>query len=476
MRPAVERGGLPGWAGLPALVLAACTASGTAPDAGYVALGAAVDALAEQALAGGPIAGLSVAVLRGDVLVLNEGYGAADRERGIAATADTVYDIASVSKLLTAAAVLRLVDERLVRLDDDVASLLAAFPNRDQGRRITLQQLLSHTSGLADYEEADTERVLADGTPLTTAFVLEFLRDRPLEFEPGSRWSYSNTGFYLLALVVEQVTGRSFGDYLREEVTMPLGLAATFPCDDDRLPDRRARGYRARDGGLVPSLLYALPDLLGDGGLCSTAADLARLPTALQNSGVLSKASLERMRARTRLPGGVAVDYGLGVRRGTLDGRPLWGHTGGQQTYWSTVAAYPRDGVTIAVLVNTDGAPEDALTIEGNVARLVLGLGAAQLREVAPSRAELRACSGRYGNAADSIRIFSEGGRLLREVPGGNRAPLPLLYQGNGAWGRADYPMDRLVFHTAGGRTVGLSEYYNGVFATYRHALSGGED
>ena len=299
--------------GLPALLLAACTGCGTVA-AGDGALRAEIDALAVKALAAGPIAGMSVAILRGDVLVVNQGYGAADRERGVPATAGTVYDIASVSKLLTAAAVLQLVDAGRLRLDDDIASLLAAFPNADHGRRITVQQLLSHTSGLADYEQADTERVLTEGKALTTAFVLEFLRDRPLEFEPGSRWSYSNTGFYLLALVVEQVSSRSFANYVREEVALPLGLADTFSCDDDRLPGRRSRGYQPGDGGLVPSPLYALPNLLGDGGLA-------------------------------------------------------------------------------------------------------------------------------------------------------------LLYQGNGAWGRADYPMDRLVFHTAGGRTVGLSEYYNGVFATYRHAL-----
>jgi hypothetical protein len=141
------------------------------------------------------------------------------------------------------------------------------------------------------------------------------------------------------------------------------------------------------------------------------------------------------------------------------------------QTYWATLASYLQDEVTIAVLVNTDGAAEDALSIEGDIARLVLGLGPAELSEVAQSPAELRAYSGLYGNGTDSIRIFSEGGRLLRESRGSDRAPLSLLYQGNGAWGRADYPMDRLVFHTAGGRTVGLSEYYNGMFATYRHAL-----
>jgi CubicO group peptidase (beta-lactamase class C family) len=399
---------------------------------------------------------------------VSKGYGHADLAAKVPATADTIYDIASVTKLFTAVAIMKLVQAGKLDLSDDLASLVPEFPNAEQAQQITVRHLLSHTSGLADYEAAHTKYWLAGGEPVTPAFVLDYLSGRPLDFEPGSRWSYSNSGYYLLGMIVERVSGRSYGEYVRAEIAVPLGLAATGPCDLLFGSAPATRGYDVAESGLVASRLIGAPNIVADGGLCSTVGDLARLPTALESGEVVSAASLATMREPTTLASGVAVDYGLGVRRGTLEGHTLWGHTGGMSSYWAVLARYPSEDVTIAVLVNTEGADADALTVAGNVARVVLQLGEPEMADLPVTTAEATTYAGTYERGADRIRIYPEAGRLRRAIEGSERPPGTLLNQAEGSFAfSAEYPMDRLVFHVIGDRAVGSSEYYNGIFAAY---------
>lgn len=428
---------------------------------------AAIDSIAHAALHEGPIAGLSIAVLqRGDLLV-DKGYGLANVQDAVPASAATRYDIASVSKLFTAAAIMRLVETKQLRLEDTLTSVLPSFPNREQGERITVRHLLSHTSGLKDYEAADTERWLKDSTPLNEAFVQSFLRDRPLEFEPDSRWSYSNSGYYLLALIIEHVTGRSYGAFIHEEIAEPLSLTQTALCDDLAGSKHATVGYEPHAERLTPSKLYVPRNIVGDGGLCSTASDLVRFPRALRAGTIVSQAAVTAMMKPTVLTTGLAVDYGLGVRRGELEGRNLWGHTGGMRSYWASLMDFPQDEVTIAVLVNTDGANEDALTIAGHVAQVVLGLAEPALKDLALSEHDIRRIGGSYGDGTNRLTFFADGTRLMRAVANSAQPPRPLLHQGEGRFARADYPMDRAVFHLRGDRCMGVSEYYNGMFATF---------
>jgi CubicO group peptidase (beta-lactamase class C family) len=439
---------------------------------GDAAIVARIDAIAMAALADGPLAGLSIAVVRGQDMIVSKGYGYADLAAKVPATADTMYDIASITKLFTAAAIMKLAQAGKVDLADELASLLPEFPNAEQARRITVRHLLNHTSGLSDYEAAHTEYWLAGGKPVTPTFVLDYLSGRPLEFVPGSQWSYSNSGYYLLGMIVERVSGRRYGEYVRDEIAAPLKLSATAPCDLVFGSPAATRGYDAKDSGLVASRLIGAPNIVADGGLCSTVGDLSRLPTALARGNVVNAASLAAMREPTTLASGIAIDYGLGVRRGVLEGHELWGHTGGMDSYWSVLARYPDDDVTIVVLVNTEGADEDALTIAGNVARVVLRLGEPVLADLPVTPKEAAAYAGTYQRSSDRIRIYAEAGHLRRAVEGSERPPGTLLCQAQGSFAfTVEYPMDRLVFHVVGDRAVGSSEYYNGIFAEYSNRV-----
>lgn len=433
------------------------------------ALTARIDSIAQAALNGGPIAGLSIAVMRNGEVLHARGYGLADTKAKIPVTPETLFNAASVGKVIAAAAVLRLVDEGKLSLDDDLATLLPTFPNPEQGQRITLRQLLNHTSGLADYFYEYT-RWEEEGTPFNPAFVLDYVRDRPLDFEPGTEWRYSNTAFYLAGLIVERVTGRPWGDYVIEEIARPLGLESVVLCDEAGLS--RSVGYDVgEDGGFALSVEDAEQGVRGDAGLCMTPLDLARLPDALATSGLLSNERLEAMLGPTVLANGVRVDAGLGVMRGSLDGHPLWGHVGGNAS--SNVAAllhYPDDGVTVAVLVNTRFGDVGALMIEAEIARLVLGLGEPKLADLPLDPEAAALYLGTYAGDRGGWRyhIVSRDERLARVWAADDTTSVrPLLYQGNNVFGRSDWPMDRFVFHLTGSQAHAYSVYYNGLFGGF---------
>ena len=428
-------------------------------------LPARIDSVARAALATGPIAGLSVAVVQDGQVLHSHGYGLSDAEASTPVTAETLFNAASVGKIIAAAAVLRLVDEGRLDLSDDLAMLLPTFPNPEQGRRITLRQLLNHTSGLTDYFYGYT-RWEEERTPLEPAFVLDFVRGRPLDFEPGTDWRYTNTAFYLAGLIVERVTGRPWGETVIEEIARPLGLERVVLCDE--AGGARSVGYDVgEDGGFVRSVEDTETGVRGDAGLCATALDLARLPGALATSGLLSEAALDAMLGPTALTDGLTVDAGLGVMRGSLDGHPLWGHVGGNSS--SNVAAlvhYPEAGMTVAVLVNTRFGEVDALMVEAEVARLVLGLDAPTLQDLPLGPEAAAPYLGTYvgDRGAWRYHIVSDGERLARVWADDTLSVRSLLYQGDHVFGRADWPMDRLVFHVADGRALGYSVYYNGLF------------
>ena len=447
-----------------------------------------LDRIAEAALENGPVAGLSIAVFSGGEPVFANGYGSADLAAQRPATAATLYDIASVSKPFTALAILKLVGEGKLGLGQTLSELLPEFPNPDQGRRITVRQLLNHTSGLSDYLAADFLRFRRAGSPaapLTAAFVLDYLGNRPLDARPGTEWQYSNSGFYLAGMIIERVSGQPWGTYVRDEIARPLGLDATASCDS-LPPGGHATGYRASGADFQPEEFYAEAGVQGDGGLCSTVLDLGRLPASLAGSRLIRKELVREMLQPTRLADGVSIDYGLGMRLGRLERYPLWGHTGSiLQSYASTLVHYPNENVTIAVLVNTADTGIDALVIEGWVAKEVLRLEHAVVGSAVPLDAASLYVGEYDGNRDENLemieapespdrlryRIIEVDGQIARVTAGTPHPPLDLVFLGNHSFGRRDWPMDRFVFDVENDRVRGYSEYYNGIFASFNRRV-----
>ena len=220
--------------------------------------------------------------------VLRRAVGEANREWHIANTVDTRFRIGSATKTFTAVAVLRLVDEGKIALDDPVAKYVPNLPQAWTG--VTIRMLLSHTSGVPDYVSAPTFKDREARLVQTPQGLLALVRERPLVFAPGTGWRYSNTGFVLLGAVIEKVSGRSYADHLREEFFEPLDMADTGYETEDAVIARRASGYmRTRDGWaagpfIAPSSAYAA------GALYSTVGDLLKWDQALYGDRLVSKA------------------------------------------------------------------------------------------------------------------------------------------------------------------------------------------
>ena len=445
-------------AGVAVLASAAC-----ADDSSPFQHRQALDAIGTSATAAG-VVGLSIAVTEGGEVVFAQSYGQANRATGDSLALTHRFNIASTAKLIAAAAVMKLVDEGRIDLEDTLATLLPSFPNTEQARRITLRQMLNMTSGLNDYLAADLERLRTSDAPLPPGFVIDHLRDRPLDFEPGSNWIYSNSGFYLAGLIVERVAGQPWGTYVTKEVLGPLGLAETTLCDD--VVDARTVGYEWSGDELLLSALDAERGVRGDAGLCATIGDLARLPNALLSGRLLGPENLEAMLEPTSLSSRVSVDYGLGVMQGQFAGRRLWGHLGGAgSSYVSALGHFPDADLSVAVLINTRSASTGALQIFGDVARVVLAVDLEL--EDQPVGPELgRSVAGLYEGDRSRTRRQMEydEGRVIRTSPGDPASQLVLLHQGQAVFGRADWPADRFAFHMPDGTAVAYSVYYNGFF------------
>src|SRR5436190_126720 len=231
-------------------------------------LGNRVDAVAKQMLSR-ITAGVSVAVARDGRVILARGYGMANVEHSVAVTPETVFHIASISKNILAAVVLQLVDEGKLRLDDDVTKYVPEAPTL--GHHVTVRQLLNHTSGIYSFtslpDAANNERF-----ELTHEQVLGLIKDKPFEFEPGTRWRYDNSAFYIAGMVVERVTKQEYGAYVREHVFKPLGMSSASLCDARMVVPHLASGYELN---------------LGDAGARSPiamAADIARAVLGLKKN------------------------------------------------------------------------------------------------------------------------------------------------------------------------------------------------
>lgn len=420
----------------------------TPDDSAFVA---AVDALASDALARGRMAGLSIAVYRGERPVLAKGYGFADKEAGILAGPETSYPVASVSKIFTAAGILRLADQGRLRLDD---TLHAFFPDaRPAIGRLTLRQLLSHTSGLTR------------GGPAPKAAAESTLRRGGTARPAGRDWDYSNYNFSLLGLVIEKVSGRAYADYVRDELAAPLGLRSTGYCEDGTAVPGRGRDYEAGPYGPQPTPYWTSPRFFAAGGLCASVVDLVRWQRALDQGHVVSAASAEAMKTPSRIADGHDVDYGLGLRLGWTAGRRKVGHTGGGRSNKAVLARYPDEDVTISVLLNTErtGAEVVATDLEAEIGRLFWSAPAAT-GSVPLAPQDLARYTGQYRDGQRLMRIVAAEGALKLRVGPRARDTSPLLAQGGDVFVDGEEPSLHLRFRMSADRARGYARYHNGWF------------
>lgn len=304
------------------------------------------------------IPGLSLAVVRDGKVVRAAGYGLANVEHQVAARPETVFQSGSVGKQFTAAAVMMLVEEGRVALDDPLLRFFEQAPAA--WRDITVRHLLTHTSGLEDYAESSAAKdVLVDlRRDYTEPELLQKAFRLPIEFAPGSQWSYSNSGYVVLGALIHEVTGKFYGDFLQERVFGPLGMRSTrIISEADIVPDRAA-GYRL-EKGVLKNQEWVAPSLntTADGSLYLTVLDLAKWDIALSRGEILKRPSLAQMWTPARLTNGSTYPYGFAWALGEQRGHALIEHGGTWQGFRAHISRYVDDHLSVIVLANLGEAP-----------------------------------------------------------------------------------------------------------------------
>jgi CubicO group peptidase (beta-lactamase class C family) len=401
-----------------------------------------VDSVANAAVAEHRTAGVSVAVVKNGRTILAKGYGFADLENDVPATAETVYRIGSITKQFTSAAIMRLVEQGKLSLDDTLQKFLPNFPT--QGNRVTVRHLLNHTSGIKSYTSLGPRWARVIRLDLAPDSVVALFANEPFDFKPGDAWAYDNSGYFLLGMIIEKVSGKPYGQYVKDELFTPLGLESTIYCDQAPLIKHRAQGYAPQPGGgFINAEPLSMTQPYAAGSLCSTVTDLAAWTLALSSGKVVSPASYKAMATPGTLNDGKPLTYGFGLGIGTLGGHRQVSHNGGINGFISELHHYPDDSLVTVVLTNTGALA--AVQLERLIARRALGIK--DLPAVAIDAPALERFVGEYAIGTTRLKVFVEGGRLRAQPPG---APaFGLKHVGGGRFVRDDN--DDVQFEFAAG-------------------------
>jgi D-alanyl-D-alanine carboxypeptidase len=309
-------------------------------------------------------AGLSIAIVKAGIITKAKGYGFANAELNVPATERTVYQWASVTKQFTGAAIQLLAVDGKLKIDDLLFKYYAAAPRA--WSNVTLRHLLTHTSGIKSYTSipgfGKNPRKDYMGEE-----IIDLVRNLPLEFKPGERHNYSNTGYYLLGYVVEKVSGLNYGEFVAARIFRPLNMETASFNDRSRIVPNRASGYTRVDGKLHNAEFVSPSQPFAAGGLIGTALDLAKWDAALYSDILLSRAARDEMWAPMKLNSGENFPYGFGWSFGKFRDRPYMAHGGGIPGFSTYIARFTEDKLTVIVLMNSGG---DAQKIANQIAAM----------------------------------------------------------------------------------------------------------
>jgi CubicO group peptidase (beta-lactamase class C family) len=361
----------------------------------------------------------SVLTAKNGVVVLKQGVGLADISTNAANTPSTRFLIGSVAKAFTAAAILQLEEKGKLRLSDPIVKYLPEYPAKT-GARITIHHLLSHTSGVP--EAATSPQQLGDiSKPKKPQDLMALFKDRQLDFEPGEKYQYSNSGYVILGAIIETVSGQSYYAYVQDQIIRPLGMKDSGYSEDYNERPGFARGYgEGRDGRLIPAP-YIHPSLgYAAGALYSTVEDMLKWDQALSSEKILSRVSLDKMFRP------VKDDYGYGWLITETFGRKDIFHGGGTPGFSAWVERWPGEKMFVAVLANT--APAPAGEIGRSLAAILFGEKyepPKTRRAVRPDPKALEAYVGVYRIDANNSRVVSrEGDSLFVSRNNGRKFPI----------------------------------------------------
>ncbi len=404
----------------------------------------------------------SIVVDQGGKIVYERHIGFADIGNRVTASRDTVFKIGSITKSYTALAILQLVEQGKVDLDAKISSYL---PDLEQpSAEVTIRQLLSHTSGIPTYTDQSETRPLLEWTEPTRSDVLDMFQTKDLEFVPGTRYSYSNSGYYLLGLVIESVSGQDYFEFLKPNVLVPLDLAETYSGAYGEVVPNQARGYVVGPDGIQHAPPTHQLATFSAGVLEASAADVAKYRHGIFNSPEISQQLRDLVTITDKFDSGIDHHYSLGALMiSDFHGHRRFEHNGGLSGFVSEHVYFPDHNLTIVVLVNANGAPVSPEHLVAKLSRRVLGIPEPQATVVDISPRTLESYTGLYQMdpfwlAGEFMRVDLQDDSLaLQLYPGSDRqAEIRLLPRGEAEFALAIDESIRIRFAVAKGEVRGL--------------------
>ncbi len=423
----------------------------TKPTGERAALVAKIDSLISAPIAAGNVAGASIAVVKGRDTIAVQGFGLANVELAVPTMPHASYEIGSVTKQFTGAAIMQLVEQGKVGLDDDISKYLPDY--NSQGRKINVRQLLDHTSGIKGYTEIPEFRTLqVFDYPRDT--LVKIFAKKPFDFEPGEEEIYNNSAFFLAGLIVAKVSGISYEEYVQKNLFDKAAMKDAHYCSERKIHKLKVTGYDSDSAGLIQKSPLSHQWPYAAGSLCASAIDLVAWNEALHRDGkILGAAAYQEFLNPGVLNDGTVLGYAKGIAVYPRLGRKAYHHGGGINGFLSENIYFPDDSLSVVVLFNTAG-PEGPDKYALQIAEMILGKPADAAKPVDGDPTRFAGTyAGRGRGQATEITVAVADGKVTAKAPMLGDSAQALTYLGNDTFGRDEM---RLVFSGADGRVTKL--------------------
>ncbi len=358
--------------------------------------------------------GAAALVARDGEVEFLEASGMANLELGVPLTPDMVFEIGSTTKQFTAVAIMMLMEEGALSLDDPMTKFLPDYPK--YGDDITIEHLLTHTSGIVSYTgipDYMDEEIRKD---LTVEELIDVFKDLPVEFEPGERFAYNNSGYVLLGAIIESASGMTYADFLQQRIFDPVGMKDSYYGSHRRIIARRAAGHSGEPGAWVNAAFLSMTQPYSAGALMMTVEDLFRWNQALYGGELISEESLERMTTPYVLNSGESTGYGYGLAPRDLRGRRAIGHGGGINGYLTYSFYLPEEDVFVAVFSNSTGSLAGPGFVAEKLGAIAVGDPYPVWKEIVLDEAAVQRFAGVYQIDENTQRVVTvEDGQLFTQ-------------------------------------------------------------
>jgi CubicO group peptidase (beta-lactamase class C family) len=388
-----------------------------------------VDSLVQPYVDSAKVAGIDIAVYQNNVPLLHKAYGMADLEFDVKMPVDASFEIGSVTKQFTGAAICQLAEAGKLDLDDDITGYIKF---NTHGKKVTIRNLLTHTSGIKGYTELPVFEKLSM-VSYKRDTLLRLLENEPFDFEPGEALIYSNSGFFMLGLIIEKVSGLTYEEYVRKNLFEKAGMKNSYYGSETRVIKNKAHGYDTGEKGLVHAAYLDHTWPYSAGSLCTTTEDLVKWNDALHHGKILGEKMYNEFITPAVLNDGTKTHYAKGITLTEKDGRHVISHGGGINGYLSQNNFYPKENVSIVVLINSTG-PVSPNEISNHIAGFLFGKTS---KKTIPFRGDDTKYPGTYNGAGRGqdfpVLVTRNDSALYIKLPY-ERKPKELKYLPDSSW------------------------------------------